>query len=127
MGYEGYIRSITLPAAAIAVAVGCGALYSGPVFRAALVTDLGRSNELAAGAFAVGYLAAGATPFVSGMVADRFGAPRLLVFGLLLAGLWAMVGGALTGPVGTASRKRPSEALDRAPRLHYPNSVRITY
>jgi MFS family permease len=89
------MRPGALAAAAIAVAVGCGALYSGPVFRAALVTDLGWSNELAAGAFAVGYLAAGATPIVSGMVADRFGAPRLLVFGLLLAGL-GLLGASLT-------------------------------
>jgi MFS family permease len=89
------MRPGALPAAATAVAVGCGALYSGPVFRAALVADLGWSNELAAGAFAVGYLAAGATPIVSGIVADRFGAPRLLVFGLLLAGL-GLLGASLT-------------------------------
>src|SRR5829696_8351975 len=81
------MRSPSLAAASLAIATGAGALYAGPVFRAALVTDLGWSNQLAAGAFAVGYLAAGATPIISGMVADRFGAPRLLVFGLLLAGL----------------------------------------
>ena len=76
------MRSGSLLAAAVAVAVGAGALYAGPVFRAALVADLGWSNGLAAGAFAVGYLAAGATPVISGMVADRFGAGRLLVAGL---------------------------------------------
>jgi MFS family permease len=89
------MRPGTLAAAAVAVAVGAGALYAGPVFRAALVADLGWSNELAAGAFAVGYLAAGATPIVSGMVADRFGASRLLVAGLLLAA-FGLFGAALT-------------------------------
>jgi MFS family permease len=79
------MRTGVLAAASIAVATSAAALYSGPVFRAALVADLGWSNELAAGAFAVGYLAAGATPILSGMVADRFGASRLLVAGLLMA------------------------------------------
>lgn len=89
------MRPGTLAAASVAVAVGAGALYAGPVFRAALVADLGWSNELAAGAFAVGYLAAGATPIVSGIVADHFGASRLLVAGLLLAAL-GLFGAALT-------------------------------
>ena len=89
------MRPGTLAAASVAVAVGAGALYAGPVFRAALVADLGWSNELAAGAFAVGYLAAGATPIVSGIVADRFGPSRLLVAGLLLAAL-GLFGAALT-------------------------------
>ena len=79
------MRSRMLAASSVAVAAGAGALYAGPVFRAALVADLGWSNELAAGAFAVGYLAAGATPIVSGMIADRFGSSRLLVAGLLLS------------------------------------------
>jgi MFS family permease len=89
------MRPGTLAAASIAVAVGAGALYAGPVFRAALVADLGWSNELAAGAFAVGYLAAGATPIVSGIVADRFGASRLLIAGLLLSAC-GLFGAALT-------------------------------
>ena len=89
------MRPGTLAAASVAVAVGAGSLYAGPVFRAALVADLGWSNELAAGAFAVGYLAAGATPIVSGVVADRFGASRLLVAGLLLSAL-GLFGAALT-------------------------------
>ena len=89
------MRSGTLAAASVAVAVGAGALYAGPVFRAALVADLGWSNELAAGAFAVGYLAAGASPIVSGIVADRFGPSRLLVAGLLLAAL-GLFGAAMT-------------------------------
>src|SRR5688572_28388182 len=84
-----------LAATSIAVATGAGALYAGPVFRAALVADLGWSNQLAAGAFAVGYLAAGATPIVSGMVADRFGPSRLLVAGLLLSAV-GLLGAALT-------------------------------
>src|SRR5688572_6942055 len=93
------MRPGTLAAAAVAVAAGAGALYAGPVFRAALVADLGWSNELAAGAFAVGYLAAGATPIVSGMVADRFGASRLLVAGLLLAA-FGLFGAALPSAPG---------------------------
>jgi MFS family permease len=89
------MRPGMLAAASTAVAIGAGALYAGPVFRAALVADLGWSNELAAGAFAIGYLAAGATPVVSGVVADRFGASRLLVVGLLLSAL-GLFGAALT-------------------------------
>jgi MFS family permease len=89
------MRPGALAAASVSVAVGAGALYAGPVFRAALVSDLGWSNELAAGAFALGYLAAGATPIVSGMIADRFGPHRLLVAGLLLAAL-GLLGAALT-------------------------------
>lgn len=89
------MRSGSLAAVSVAVAIGAGALYSGPIFRAALVAELGWSNELAAGAFAVGYLAAGATPLVSGAIADRFGASRLLVAGLLLSAL-GLLGAALT-------------------------------
>jgi MFS family permease len=92
------MRHKDLAAASVAVAVGAAALYAGPVFRAALVADLGWSNELAAGAFAFGYLAAGATPIVSGIVADRIGAPWLLVAGLVLAGL---------GLLGASSTSQP--------------------
>src|SRR5215217_5106708 len=95
MNFGGYMRSSCLAAASLAIATGAGALYAGPVFRAALVADLGWSNELAAGAFAVGYLAAGTTPIVSGLVADRWGPTPLLTAGLVLAAL-ALLGAAMT-------------------------------
>jgi len=84
-----------LAVAGIAVAFGCTALYTGPVFRAALMADLGWSTSLAAGAFAIGYVAAGLTPILGGMAADRLGAPRVLVAGLLLAGT-GLLGSAFT-------------------------------
>jgi MFS family permease len=84
-----------LAAASVAVALAGGALYTGPVFRAALVADRGWSSSLVAGAFAVGYVAAGLTPVLGGIAADRLGARRVLLIGLLLASV-GLLGASLT-------------------------------
>ena len=64
-----------------------GVLYAAPVYRAAAATALGCSQEAAAGAFALGFLAVVPVPFCTGWVADRYGAPLVLAGGMLLAAL----------------------------------------
>jgi hypothetical protein len=46
-------------------------LYDGPIYRTAAATALGWSQEAAAGAFALGFLAVMPVPLLAGWAADR--------------------------------------------------------
>ncbi len=77
------------------VTVGAGALWSGPVFRAAAASELGWTQRAVAGAFAVGSLASIPVPLLVGLAADGWGIHRVLVVGSGLATL-ALLGTGLT-------------------------------
>lgn len=67
--------------AGLFTALGYGALYAGPIYRAAAAADLGWSRGAAALAFAVGQLASLVVPLLAGLTADRWGARLVLAAG----------------------------------------------
>ena len=76
-----------LPVVGLCVLLGYGALYAGPVYRAAATTTCGWSQEAAAGAFALGFLVAISVPFLAGWAVDHWGARAVLAGGAVMAAL----------------------------------------
>jgi len=84
-------RHLTLGAIALTLGLTYGVWYSYSVFLVALLNDFGWSRSVLAGAFSVFTLVHGAANPLIGMLCDRVGPRRLVIFGGFALGL------ALTG------------------------------
>jgi len=80
-------RHLTLGAIALTLGLTYGVWYSYSVFLVALLNDFGWSRSVLAGAFSVFTLVHGAANPVIGMLCDRVGPRRLVIFGGMALGL----------------------------------------
>lgn len=80
-------RHLTLGAIALTLGLTYGVWYSYSVFLVALLKDFGWSRSVLAGAFSVFTLVHGAANPVIGMLCDRVGPRRLVIFGGVALGL----------------------------------------
>ncbi|MDX1374100.1 MAG: MFS transporter [Burkholderiales bacterium] len=80
-------RALTLGAIALTLGLTYGVWYSYSVFLVALLKDFGWSRSVLAGAFSVFTLVHGAANPVIGMLCDRVGPRRLVIFGGAALGL----------------------------------------
>jgi MFS family permease len=80
-------RAITLGAIALTLGLTYGVWYSYSVFLVALLKEFGWSRSVLAGAFSVFTLVHGAANPVIGMLCDRVGPRRLVIFGGAALGL----------------------------------------
>jgi len=80
-------RHLTLGAIALTLGLTYGVWYSYSVFLVALLKDFGWSRSVLAGAFSVFTLVHGAANPVIGMLCDRIGPRRLVIFGGVALGL----------------------------------------
>jgi MFS family permease len=91
-------RLLTLAAIAITLGLTYGVWYSYSVFLVALLNEFGWSRSVLAGAFSVFTLVHGAAnPFI-GMLCDRVGPRRLVIFGGAALGLALYADGAIDSP-----------------------------
>lgn len=80
-------RALTLGTIALTLGLTYGVWYSYSVFLVALLNDFGWSRSVLAGAFSVFTLVHGAANPVIGMLCDRVGPRRLVIFGGFALGL----------------------------------------
>lgn len=80
-------RHVTLGAIGLTLGLTYGVWYSYSVFLVALLNDFGWSRSVLAGAFSVFTLVHGAANPVIGMLCDRIGPRRLVIFGGAALGL----------------------------------------
>jgi MFS family permease len=80
-------RAVTLGAIALTLGLTYGVWYSYSVFLVALLKDFGWSRSVLAGAFSVFTLVHGAANPLIGMLCDRVGPRRLVIFGGAALGL----------------------------------------
>ncbi len=80
-------RALTLGAIALTLGLTYGVWYSYSVFLVALLKEFGWSRSVLAGAFSVFTLVHGAANPVIGMLCDRVGPRRLVIFGGVALGL----------------------------------------
>ncbi len=92
-------RHVTLGAIGITLGLTYGVWYSYSVFLVALLNDFGWSRSVLAGAFSVFTLVHGAANPVIGMLCDRIGPRRLVIFGGAALGL-ALYGNSFIGSPG---------------------------
>jgi MFS family permease len=91
-------RHVTLGAIALTLGLTYGVWYSYSVFLVALLKEFGWSRSVLAGAFSVFTLVHGvANPFV-GMLCDRIGPRRLVIFGGATLGLALYANGFIDSP-----------------------------
>ena len=91
-------RHVTLGAIALTLGLSYGVWYSYSVFLVALLNEFGWSRSVLAGAFAVFTLVHGAAnPFI-GMLCDRIGPRRLVIFGGAALGLALYANGFIDSP-----------------------------
>ncbi len=91
-------RHVTLGATALTLGLSYGVWYSYSVFLVALLNEFGWSRSVLAGAFAVFTLVHGAAnPFI-GMLCDRIGPRRLVIFGGAALGLALYANGFIDSP-----------------------------
>lgn len=86
-----------LALASLCVALGFGALYAGPVYRAAAATEFRWSQEVTAGAFALGFIVAIPVSIIAGLAADRWGTHLVLAAGAGTTGIALLLGAATSG------------------------------
>lgn len=91
-------RHVTLGAIALTLGLSYGVWYSYSVFLVALLKEFGWSRSVLAGAFSVFTLVHGAAnPFI-GMLCDRIGPRRLVIFGGVALGLALYANGFIDSP-----------------------------
>ena len=91
-------RYLTLGAIAVTLGLTYGVWYSYSVFLVALLKEFGWSRSVLAGAFSVFTLVHGAAnPFI-GMLCDRIGPRRLVIFGGAALGLALLANSAIDSP-----------------------------
>ena len=91
-------RAVTLGAIALTLGLTYGVWYSYSVFLVALLKDFGWSRSVLAGAFSVFTLVHGAANPVIGMLCDRVGPRRLVIFGGAALGLALYGNGFIDSP-----------------------------
>lgn len=91
-------RHVTLGAIAVTLGLTYGVWYSYSVFLVALLNEFGWSRSLLAGAFSVFTLVHGAANPVIGVLCDRVGPRRLVVFGGGALGLALFANGFIDSP-----------------------------
>jgi MFS family permease len=91
-------RALTLGAIALTLGLTYGVWYSYSVFLVALLKDFGWSRSVLAGAFSVFTLVHGAANPVIGMLCDRVGPRRLVIFGGAALGLALYGNGFIDSP-----------------------------
>ena len=91
-------RALTLGAIALTLGLTYGVWYSYSVFLVALLKDFGWSRSVLAGAFSVFTLVHGAANPVIGMLCDRVGPRRLVIFGGVALGLALYGNGFIDSP-----------------------------
>jgi MFS family permease len=91
-------RHVTLGAIGITLGLTYGVWYSYSVFLVALLNDFGWSRSVLAGAFSVFTLVHGAANPVIGMLCDRIGPRRLVIFGGMALGLALYGNGFIDAP-----------------------------
>jgi len=93
-------RYFTLGAIAVTLGLTYGVWYSYSVFLVALLKEFGWSRSVLAGAFSVFTLVHGAAnPFI-GILCDRIGPRRLVIFGGAALGLALYANGTIDSPAG---------------------------
>ena len=91
-------RHVTLAAIALTLGLCYGVWYSYSVFLVALLNEFGWSRSVLAGAFAVFTLVQGGANPVIGMLCDRIGPRRLVIFGGAALGLALYANGYIDSP-----------------------------
>lgn len=93
-------RPITLAAIALTLGLTYGVWYSYSVFLVALLNEFGWSRSVLAGAFSVFTLVHGAANPVIGLLCDRIGPRRIIIFGGAALGLALYANGFIGSPGG---------------------------